>query len=83
MNKEQIIREILGEILEDERLASTIGLDENLLETETLDSLGIAQLVPELEDRFSLGEIDGEDILPENFETIAAMIALVTRYQEK
>lgn len=79
---EEKIREILKGILEDVDVTALTS-ETDLLEAEYLDSLGIAQLIPELEDTFAIGEIDGEDIVPENFESIGAIEALIARYQGK
>lgn len=47
-----------------------------LLEREVLDSMGIFQMVAFLESEFGI-EIDDEDLLPENFETIESIGRLV------
>jgi acyl carrier protein len=43
-----------------------------------LDSIGMIDLVYGLEERFAIS-IDDEEVLPENFATIAALTALVER----
>lgn len=50
----------------------------NLLQEGVLDSLGLQMLVAHLEETFGL-TIGDADLMPENFETIAAIAALVTR----
>jgi methoxymalonate biosynthesis acyl carrier protein len=50
--------------------------DYGLLDSGVLDSLAILKLVSLLEERFSI-EIDDMDLIPEHFETIASMAALV------
>lgn len=50
----------------------------NFVDDGLLDSLDIVSLVAELESRFSI-RIDGIEIVPENFESIAAITALVRR----
>lgn len=72
--KEKIIR-ILQELNED------ISCDENvnLLSNGMIDSFDVANLVAELEIAFSI-EIDAEDIVPENFDTIAAIMKLIEKY---
>ena len=51
----------------------------NLLDTQILDSLGIAQLVAGLEANFNI-EFDAEDIVPENFMTIVQIQKLIKKY---
>lgn len=46
-----------------------------------LDSLGIARLIAELEEKFSI-EIDPEDILPENFVNVNAICNLIETYKK-
>jgi len=72
--KEKIIR-ILQELNED------ISCDENvnLLSNGMIDSFDVANLVAELETDFAI-EIDAEDIVPENFDTIAAIMKLIEKY---
>jgi acyl carrier protein len=52
--------------------------DYPLIENEVIDSLGIQQLVLEIEARCGLF-IEPEDLVPQNFETLAAIAALVDR----
>lgn len=55
-----------------------IGDDDALLETGIIDSMGILQFVDYLEAQYSI-EIDDEEIVPDNFETIASVASLVNR----
>ena len=50
----------------------------DFIENGYLDSFDIVTLVTELEECFSIS-IDGEDILPENFCSIDAIEALITK----
>ena len=54
--------------------------EENLF-TKGLDSLGIARLIAQLEEKFSI-EIDPEDILPENFVNVNAICTLLETYKK-
>ncbi len=45
---------------------------------EIMDSMTIAEVIMEIEEQFRI-EIDGEDILPENFKNIQTIIATVNR----
>ena len=55
-----------------------IADDEPLLETGILDSLGVLDLVGFLEQEF-VCEIDDEELLPENFESINRIADFVLR----
>lgn len=52
--------------------------DENLLAQGVIDSMGIVKLTAFLEDRFGI-ETDDDDLVPENFESLAALCAFVER----
>lgn len=69
------IYEILHEVKDDVDFKNL----ENFLETEALDSIDIMTLVELLEDNFDI-EIGGRDIIPENFETVEAISALIKKY---
>ena len=70
--KEKII-EILGEI-NDEILH--VGIDDDLLSAEFIDSFDIVNIVAEIEEAFGI-EIEGKDIIEENFSTISRIVNLV------
>jgi acyl carrier protein len=52
--------------------------DTNLVEEEILDSLGIFALVEFLEESFGI-QIDAEEVVMPNFQTVTTIAALVTR----
>jgi acyl carrier protein len=52
--------------------------DTNLVEEEILDSLGIFALVEFLEETFGI-QIEPDEVVMPNFETVASIEALVTR----
>lgn len=54
----------------------------DLIDAHLLDSLSIISLIAELEDTFDV-TIPAVDIIPENFNSAAAMLALVERLQEE
>jgi acyl carrier protein len=56
----------------------TIARDEDLLETDILDSLTIVELVTFLEAKFGI-RVQDDDLLPENFKTIDEIVAFVER----
>ena len=51
-----------------------------LLEEGILDSLGLQQLITFLEQQYGI-TIDDEDLMPENFESVNAIAALVAKNQ--
>lgn len=55
-----------------------INENTNLVDTGILDSLKIMELIVELENIFCI-EIDGEDIIPENFKTVITISNLVQK----
>lgn len=50
----------------------------NLLDSGVIDSFDIVDLIGEIEERFGL-EVDGDDIIPENFESVDAIAKLISR----
>jgi acyl carrier protein len=50
--------------------------DEQLVESGIIDSLGVMSLLSFLEERFSI-QIPSEDLVPENFATVATITTLV------
>lgn len=56
--------------------------EKNLIEDRVLDSLDVMNLTVELNDEFDI-EITPLDILPENFKSVEAMYALITRLQDE
>ena len=55
--------------------------EEGLVENGILNSLDIVSLITEISDRFDV-QIPAEEILPENFDSAAALWALITRLDE-
>ena len=55
--------------------------EEGLVENGVLNSLDIVSLITEISDRFDV-QIPAEEILPENFDSAAALWALITRLDE-
>lgn len=74
---EEIIEIIKG-------LRPTADIDENtrLLDDHIIDSLTMIQLIGELSDEFDV-EIEAQDIVPENFETVAAISKLIERLEDE
>lgn len=53
-----------------------------VIDDRLLDSFGVISLVAELEDHFDV-EIEAAEIVPENFNSAAAMYQMITRLQER
>jgi acyl carrier protein len=68
---------LAGELGKD---VSQISDDESLLESGTIDSIGVMQLVAFLESTYGL-TVDDDELTPENFDTIAAVSSFVARRQ--
>lgn len=54
----------------------------DLLDNHLIDSFDMVRLVSAIEDGFSI-EMDPEDIVPENFRTVHAMLNLLKKYSLK
>lgn len=74
---EQII-----EIIKGLRPAANIDENTRLLDDHIIDSLTMIQLISELGDEFDV-EIEAQDIVPENFETVAAISKLIERLEDE
>jgi acyl carrier protein len=61
--------------------SDVIAPDQSLFEAGVLDSVGIFDLVTFLEEEFGLS-VGDEEIVPENFESVKAITAFVTRLRE-
>ncbi len=56
--------------------------DESLLEAGVVDSTGVLELVAFLEEKFKF-QIADQDIVPQNLDSVAAIVAFVERKQAK
>lgn len=52
-----------------------------LVDDRILDSFGVISLISELEDGFDI-QIEASEIIPENFNSVSAMWAMIARLQE-
>lgn len=80
MNREEAIMEFIKQDLLHGK-SPNLSADENLLETGTIDSLGILQLVAFIEERMGL-EIPPEDVVYENFSSVAALSSYLDSREE-
>lgn len=70
--------EIIFEILNSLRPEFNFKESKNFIEDGLLDSFDIVTLVSELEEKYNI-MIDALDILPENFETVDAIAAVIKK----
>ncbi len=76
-----IMREKILEILSGIRSDIDFENSTKLIDDGMLESLDIVSIVGEFNDEFDI-EISVEDLLPENFNSVDAMVELITRAQE-
>jgi acyl carrier protein len=69
------VRELLAEVAGSE-VVQEIADDDQLFERMLLDSLHLITLVSSLEERFGV-VVAPEDLVPENFESITAIVGLI------
>lgn len=74
--------EKLIEILEDIRPGIDYNTTEDLIDAHHLDSLSILSLIAELEDAYDI-TIPAVEIVPENFNSAAAMLRMIERLEEE
>ncbi len=72
------MREQLLEILKDLHEDIDFETQDNLIDGKILDSFDIVTLVGELCDTFDI-EITADEMVPENFQNLEAILALITR----
>ena len=75
------MEEIL-KILKDIRPDVDFVNEKKLIDDKVLDSFDIISIVADLNDHFDI-EIDVEDLEPDNFNTVEAILELVTRRQNE
>jgi len=76
------MRETILEILEEIREDIDFENETKLADDRLLSSLDIVTIVGKFNDEFDV-EISVEDLEPENFNSVDAMVELVTRVQEQ
>ena len=70
MSVETAVREFLTNELGKD--VTTVDSSESLLESGTLDSVGVLRLVAFLEQTYSI-RVSDDDLMPDNFDTLAAI----------
>jgi acyl carrier protein len=78
MDTKAIVRDFILNKLADSACATGEGIQDSdsLLDTGVLDSFGMMHLLSFLEERFQM-RLDGQELMPENFDTIDAISQLV------
>jgi len=74
--------ETIIEIIKGIKPAANVDENTRLLDEKVLDSLAMISLVAELSDEFDV-DISAQDIVPENFETVKAIKALIERLEDE
>ena len=74
--------EKLIEILTDLHPDVDFETEEGLVDNGILDSLDIVTLITEINDKFDVS-IPAEEIIPENFNSAAALMALIEKLDEE
>ena len=76
MNIKDQLREYIASELGWDKPAAELTDDYELLERDVVDSLGIFKIISFVESEYDI-EIDDEELVPENFETLEAIVKLV------
>lgn len=74
--------ETIIEIIKGIKPAANVDENTRLIDDKVLDSLAMISLVAELSDEFDV-DISAQDIVPENFETVKAIKALIERLEDE
>jgi acyl carrier protein len=77
MSIESEVRDFIATELSWDGSSEDLVADYPLLEKEVVDSLGIFKIISFLESKYDI-EIDDEELVPENFETIEKISGLVS-----
>jgi acyl carrier protein len=70
------IREFITHEILHGTLATPLGVDDQLVDSGIIDSLGVMTLLGFLEEKFSI-KIPDSELTPENFASLATLTALV------
>lgn len=82
MDIERSIREFVAGHARWHGPASTLASDYPLIANDVLDSMAIFETIAFLEEEFGI-EVEDDDLIPENFETVAAIASLVSTIQAR
>ena len=78
MSTSDTIRDFITREILHGSLVNPLKDQDPLIESGIIDSLGIMTLLAFIEEQFSI-QVPGDDLIPENFESIFAITALVER----
>ncbi len=78
MEIEGIIKQLIVSITTEPK--ASLGVDDLLIESGILDSLGILKLIAAIEEKYDFKVLD-EDLIPENFYTIRDIKNFIERKQ--
>jgi acyl carrier protein len=78
MDTKETIRDFIVNDMLHGSLATPLGDDDQLVEAGIIDSLGVMTLLSFLDEKFSV-QVSGDDLIPENFASVAAIATLVER----
>jgi len=78
MDNREIVRQFVLQTLVLDGGRSEVGTDDLLVEEGIIDSMGILTMLTFLEERFGMS-VDGDELTPDNFQSIQAIAALVER----
>lgn len=73
--------ERLEKVLKTVREDSDFGSSKDFIEDGLLDSFDIVTLVEEIEEEYDI-ELNGSDIIPENFKNMESILALINMRKE-
>ena len=82
MEVEQQVRSFIVDDIRWVGSPATLTPDYRLIDNDVLDSMAIFELIAFIEDKFQI-QIDDDDLVPENFETIKAITLLVEGKKEQ
>lgn len=82
MNTSETIRDFITTGIMHESLTTPLNDQDSLIESGIIDSLGVMTLLAFLQEKFSI-QVPGDELVPENFESISAISALVERRTNK
>ncbi|MEI6290623.1 MAG: acyl carrier protein [Chloroflexota bacterium] len=79
MKTNETIREFITTEILHGTLTAPLNDQDPLIETGIIDSLGVMTLLAFLENKYEI-QMPGDELVPENFETVSAITALVDRW---
>lgn len=75
------IRTFLDDAFPSDAPAATLPATQSLLQSGIIDSIGVLSLVTFLEEEFAI-RVEDEEVVPENLDSIDALVAFVARKKQ-